>query len=358
MDITVAICTYNGASRVGNVLDKLAIQSMLTPINWEVIVVDNNSHDETVNIVRNYQESSHLDNKIKYFFESRQGLAYARRRAVQSAKGSLIAFLDDDNLPDSHWVQSVYDFGQQYPEAGAYGSQICGAYESELPKDFERIACFLAVIDRGQYPFRYDLLDRWLFPAGAGLVVRRQAWLSAVPEQPRLSGVSGKKLTGKGEDIETLSYIRKAGWQIWHNPDMRVDHIISCDRMSASYLLALFRGVGLSRHHTRMIRFQQWQRPFATIAYGLNDLRRWLLYYPLHYHEKSEIVVRCELTLLFYSLLSPFYVLLKPLMNVISQRYQFCFGIAGSAQSTEVSVDDGQWTADIPKAKRKHTRRV
>ncbi|NEP61930.1 MAG: glycosyltransferase family 2 protein [Symploca sp. SIO2G7] len=326
MDVTVAICTHNGASRLGSVLDRLASQLILAPTKWAIVVIDNNSQDETAKVVKRYQALPVFDNRLHYLYESRQGLAFARRCAVRAATGDLIAFLDDDNLPDDQWVQAVYDFGQRHPNAGAYGSQILGAYGGQPPKDFERIACFLAVIDRGQHPFRYDLLERWLFPAGAGLVVRRQAWLSAVPEQPRLSGVSGQKLTGKGEDIEALSYIRKAGWQIWHNPEMQIQHVIGRDRMSPSYLISLFRGVGLSRYHTRMIRFQRWQRPFVVIAYGLNDLRRWLLYYLAHYQEKPSIVVRCELTLLYYSLLSPFYALLQMLTKPICQRSRFRFG--------------------------------
>lgn len=326
MDVTVAVCTYNGAPYLGSLLEKLSSQSIVGPMSWEIIVVDNNSNDDTANIVGQFQSSGNSDNRLRYLFESRQGLAFARRRAIQAAKGELIAFLDDDNLPGTRWVQAVYDFGQRYPKAGAYGSQILGAYESKPPENFERIACFLAVIDRGQHPFRYDLLDRWLFPAGAGLVVRRQAWLAAVPEQPRLSGVSGEKLTGKGEDIETLSYIRKTGWQIWHNPEMQVEHMIGRDRMAPAYLLKLFRGVGLSRHHTRMIRYQRWQRPFVVVAYGVNDLRRWLLHYYSHYHDISSIVIRCELTLLYYSILSPFYALLQTLRKYIPQRHRPCLG--------------------------------
>lgn len=327
MNVTVAICTYNGALRLGSVLERLSSQVMSMSMTWEIIVVDNNSQDKTVDVVRRYQSAVPFGRKVRYLFESRQGLAFARRRAVRAAKGGLIAFLDDDNLPDSHWVQAVYDFGQRYPKAGAYGSQIVGAYGGKPPKDFERIACFLAVIDRGSQSFRYDLLDYWLFPAGAGMVVRREAWLSSVSESPRLSGVSGQSLTGKGEDIETLSYIRKAGWQIWHNPEMQVEHVISRDRMSSAYLLKLFRGVGLSRYHTRMIRYQPWQRPFFVIAYGANDLRRWLFHYSRHYHEASSIVVRCELTLLFYSVLSPFYALSQTLRKVISQRHSPRLGV-------------------------------
>lgn len=321
MDVTVAICTYNGEPRLNDVFERLSSQKVQPSTSWNILVVDNNSQDRTAEVVRQYQLSNNLGEKIQYLFEARQGLAFARRCAVRAAQGHLIAFLDDDNLPDPHWVQSVYDFGQQHSDAGAFGSQIVGAYEGNPPENFDRIACFLAVIDRGDKPFRYDLLDHWLFPAGAGLVVSRQAWLAAVPATPRLSGVAGRKLTGKGEDIETLSYLRKAGWQIWHNPGMKIEHVIGCDRMSPKYLLSLFRGVGLSRYHTRMVKFECWQRPFALVAYGLNDLRRWLSYYLTRYQVPTSLVEQCELTLLYYSLLSPVYVLIQWLRETVSLSY-------------------------------------
>ncbi|MEM9482078.1 MAG: hormogonium polysaccharide biosynthesis glycosyltransferase HpsE [Cyanobacteria bacterium P01_F01_bin.116] len=311
MDVTVIICTYNGASRLPQLFKHLTCQLLTSLIDWEIVVVDNNSQDETVQVVQNYQLLPEFTDKLQYCFEPKQGLAFARRCAAQVACGELLAFLDDDNLPNPYWVQAVYDFGQQHPNAGAFGGQIVGVYEGELPYRFERIACFLAVIDRGQVPFRYDLLGRWLFPAGAGLVVRRQAW-SVVPQQPALSGVSGESLVGKGEDIETLSYIRKEGWQIWHNPAMEIGHEIGCDRTSPAYLFKLFRGVGLSRHHTRMIRFQAWQKPLAIVGYVLKDFIQLIIYCFTHYHLlRSDLVTQCELVLLFNSLLSPFYCFLK-----------------------------------------------
>jgi len=318
MDITVAICTYNGAERLPLVLNYLKSQILSPEVSWEIVVVNNNSCDQTTQVVGLYQDNSRLGQRLRYASEARQGLAYARRRAVQLAKGKLVAFLDDDNLPDSRWLQAVFDFGQQHPTAGAYGSKIAGRYETPPPPDFERIACFLAIIDRGDRPFRYDQLQHWLFPAGAGLVVRRQAWLASVPAQPALTGVKAQQLSGKGEDIETLSYLRKDGWQIWHNPAMQIEHVVGCDRLTSSYLLKLFRGVGLSRHHTRTIRFKQWQKPVAVCAYVLRDLSRLLVYSVRHWHHRSAIVNQCELTLLRYSLLSPIYHVVQQFQKKVS----------------------------------------
>lgn len=323
MDITVAICTYNGEARLPEVLDRLSGQSTDNSLSWEIIVVDNNSCDCTNHVVKNYQTLPGLGKRLRYVFEHRQGLAYARRRAVQEAESELIAFLDDDNLPAVDWLQSAYHFSQQHPEAGAYGSKIIGKYEVSPPPDFNRIACFLAIIDRGVHPFRYDELTQWLFPAGAGFVVRKKAWQSAVIDRPALAGVSGDCLDSKGEDIETFSYLRKGGWQIWHNPEMCIEHVINKERLTEAYLIRLFRGVGLSRYHTRIIRFKTWQRFPAITAYAFIDAVRLLTYKIKGGRNCSSVVEQCELTLLRYSLVSPVYYFVTVARRKLLSRQSF-----------------------------------
>ena len=159
INFTVAICTYNGENRLPSVLNRLRLQEV--ELAWEVIVVDNNSSDRTAEIVEQYQ---YWSIELRYCFEPKQGLAFARRLAIKQARGNLVGFLDDDNLPSLNWVNEAYAFGQRHPQAGAYGSRIQGNYEIEPPKNFEQISCFLAVADRGNKALRYDS-RRWLFPA-------------------------------------------------------------------------------------------------------------------------------------------------------------------------------------------------
>jgi len=307
VDITVAICTYNGETRLPQVLERLRSQSLTEHFSWEIIVVNNNSADKTAVVVQEYQSNWLEAYPLKYYFESQQGLAFARRRAIKEAQGYLVGFLDDDNLPTSNWVSAVYSFGQLYPKAGAYGSKIQGDYEVEPPVNFKKISCFLAIIDRGDQPLQYDLAQG-LLPAGAGLVIRKQAWLENVPKVPLLKGVCASSLLSKGEDLETLSYIRNGGWEIWYNPEMRIYHHIPQWRLEREYLVKLFQGVGLSRHRIRMLRFPVWCRPFMLILYFTNDLRKLVIHF-LRYQTsiKADFVVACERELLINSLISPFY---------------------------------------------------
>ncbi|WGV27764.1 hormogonium polysaccharide biosynthesis glycosyltransferase HpsE [Halotia branconii] len=307
LDFTVAIPTYNGASRLPELLERLRNQLNTENFSWEIIVVDNNSIDNTAKLVQSYQENWQCPYPLKYCFEVKQGAAYARKKAVEVALGKLIGFLDDDNYPVSNWVAAAYAFAQKYPHAGAYGSQIHPDWEVEPPENFRRITPFLAITERGDIPLLYEPKKR-LLPPSAGLVVRRQAWLESVPNQPILTGrVTGNMLTS--EDLEMLCYLQKSRWEIWYNPEMEIYHKIPQARLQKDYLIPFFRGIGLSRYVTRMVNIKPWYRPVALVGYIINDLRKIILHL-LKYRTKvkHDLVIACEMQLFFSSLISPFYL--------------------------------------------------
>ncbi|MDZ8067844.1 MAG: hormogonium polysaccharide biosynthesis glycosyltransferase HpsE [Nostoc sp. DedQUE08] len=307
LDFTVAIPTYNGESRLPELLERLQNQIHTENLSWEIIVVDNNSTDNTAKVVQTYQKDWRCPYPLKYCFEAKQGAAYARKKAVLEAKGKFIGFLDDDNYPVSNWVSAAYAFGEKYPKAGAYGSQIHPDWEVEPPENFQRIAPFLAITERGNLPLLYEAAKK-LLPPSAGLVVRKQVWLEIVPDKPILTGrVKGSMLTS--EDLEMLSYIQKAGWEIWYNPEMEISHRIPKFRLQKDYLIPFFRGIGLSRYVTRMINVKQIYRPFAFLAYLINDLRKIILHL-LKYRTmlKTDLVAACEMQLFLSSFISPFYL--------------------------------------------------
>ena len=144
------------------------------------LIVDNNSQDNTAEIVRVYQEKWSSLRSLRYSCEQRQGAAFARQRAIKESRSQWVGFLDDDVIPAHDWVAKAYDFSQKYPRAGAYGGQIHGDFEVNPPSNFQRIASFLAIRERGSNPQLYDAINLSLPPSAAWLV-RRKAWLECVP---------------------------------------------------------------------------------------------------------------------------------------------------------------------------------
>jgi glycosyltransferase involved in cell wall biosynthesis len=320
-DLTVVICTYNGATRLPAVLDallgcadytdrhnaSLSQTSTVTPLTWEILVVDNNSKDDTIAIVEQFQTQWPVHVPLRWASEMRQGAAYARHHGIEISASPLIGFLDDDNIPNPNWVVAAHQFGQEHPEAGAYGSQIRGDFEVEPPAELRKLLPFLAIVERGNQPLRYNSVKKVL-PPSAGLVVRRQVWLDHVPDRCILGGRTADSML-TGEDTEALTHLLNSGWEIWYNPGMTIQHRIPKWRLERNYLVPFFRGIGLSRSVTRMLGLKSWQRPPMLLLYMLNDLRK-VLYYWFRYGQRtqSDLVLSCEMTLFTSSLTSPFFI--------------------------------------------------
>ncbi|MBD2690627.1 hormogonium polysaccharide biosynthesis glycosyltransferase HpsE [Anabaena catenula] len=303
VDFTVAICTYNGEKRVLDVLEKLRSQIGTEELAWEIFIIDNNSTDKTAEVVKDYLSNWTETYSLKYYFEAEQGLAFARRCAIREAQSDLIGFLDDDNLPYPNWVAAAYKFGQIHADAGAFGGQIHGKFEVEPPPGFERIARFFALIEGNKnycYNEKYPSTKKRMFPPGAGIVIRKKAWLESIPAIPLLPQTS--------EDLEMLHYLWQKGWKLWFNAEMELDHLIPKSRFQQEYLRKFFHQNGLCRYYFRMLNYQPWQRPIMSLIYMVNDFKAAIIFYMKNRNYlKTDVVINGEMELLISLSLSPFY---------------------------------------------------
>jgi hypothetical protein len=141
----------------------------------------------------------------------------------------------------------------------------------------------------------------------AGLVVRKTAWLECVPDRQIITGRTDNTWV-TGEDIEAMTYLHNNNWEIWHNPKIKITHIISRERFSEEYLRRFFKGNGLSFFVLRMVRLKNWQRPLMLPLFFLNDIRKIVVHLAKYRSEAwKDPVARGEMNLYFYSLVSPFY---------------------------------------------------
>ena len=284
MKLTIAIPTFNGASRLASVVARLQAQrpsGEMGADGWEILVIDNRSSDNTAVVVKQLQANwstgawKHIP--FRYCFEPQPGLAHARQRAIASANGDWVGFIDDDNWIEPGWVASALGFAAEHPELGAFGSQIKPIYEVEPPENFGQIEAFLAIRDHGDtlYPFNPDHLQ---LPPGAGLVVNRQRWLAAVPAKLKLVGRVGSCFIS-GEDSAALLYLHRAGHGIAYNPGMALHHAIPASRLERAYLLPLAYGIGMAMCQLRLINAQgpgYWTMSLRTFLGGLLRLLKQL----------------------------------------------------------------------------------
>ena len=306
LDFTIAIPTYNGASRLPPLLERLQQQANVSQLSWEIIVVDNNSQDDTAQVIKLYQDNWQQKYPLKYFLETKQGAAFARLRAGKEAKGKLIGFIDDDVLPDENWLIEAWKFGCDRPHIGAYSGSIYGEFESQMPENFDEISGFLAIRKYGNQAQLFDASNLRV-PPTASLVVNRQAWQESAPKNPVLIGRVGGKMLG-GEDYEMLIHIHNAGWEIWYNPAMNSYHQIPSWRLERNYLLALAYNSGLTTCYLRSLSAPPWQKPLIVIKIILGSLRR-LLLIAIKYQGRinSDLVAACKWQFFWGNIVSVFY---------------------------------------------------
>src|SRR5687767_8096507 len=102
-EVSVVIPTYNRSALLLDAVSSVLGQNSQSP--YEIIVVDNNSKDDTPAVVRSLIESH--PGKVRSIFEPKQGNAHARNRGIESASGAIIAFIDDDVTVESNWLATL-----------------------------------------------------------------------------------------------------------------------------------------------------------------------------------------------------------------------------------------------------------
>src|SRR5262245_52428129 len=103
--ITVILCTYDRARILERALESAAALVLPSSIEWEVLVVDNNSTDQTQSVIADF--CRRYPGRFRYLFEAQQGLCHARNAGVREARGEIIAFMDDDAMAEPGWLNNL-----------------------------------------------------------------------------------------------------------------------------------------------------------------------------------------------------------------------------------------------------------
>jgi len=111
-DISIVIPAYNEEKYILNSLRSLLNQNLVNTISYEIIIVDNNSTDNTYKIVKNFIDKYRKSNdKISFELirEYRKGVAFARQTGFSMANSKIIATLDADCIASPLWVRTIFN---------------------------------------------------------------------------------------------------------------------------------------------------------------------------------------------------------------------------------------------------------
>ena len=134
--VSVVLPTRNRAACIGEAIASVQAQSFA---NWELIIVDDGSTDNTADVVTAYL----ADPRIRYLAQDFSGHSAARNRALEQSRGALIAYIDSDNLWYPHFLEAAVAALAAYPDCDlVYGALVSEKHLASprtiLFEDFDR----------------------------------------------------------------------------------------------------------------------------------------------------------------------------------------------------------------------------
>lgn len=238
--ISVIIATFNRSHLLKRVLESFFHQNGLDNLVYELIVVDNNSTDNTKIVFDRFLGYP----TVRYVFEPKQGVSAARNRGARESKGEIIAFLDDDVVVDRNWLLNL-DKCLSETNADVVGGRSYLIFEETPPEWLESdFRILLSEVNLGD---ERKLLTEGRRLFGLNLAIRKDLFLCKGGFSLTL-GRMGYELTG-GEETDLIGKIQGNGNIVVYDPSVRVSHIIDPTRTRWDYFLAL--ADGFSKAKTR-----------------------------------------------------------------------------------------------------------
>jgi glucosyl-dolichyl phosphate glucuronosyltransferase len=230
--ITVILCTYNRCQSLSKALESVAASEMPGSAVWEVLVVDNNSHDQTRAVVEDF--SRRQPGRFRYLFESKPGKSHALNAGIREAHGDILAFIDDDVTVERNWLGSL--------TAPLDGNAWAGTGGRILPeKDFSppawlpldgpnNMGGILALFDLGAEPVELDQA-----PFGTNMAFRKKMFEKHGGFRLDLGPRPGSEL--RDEDTEFGRRLLAARERLRYEPSATVYHRVPKERLTKTYFL-------------------------------------------------------------------------------------------------------------------------
>ena len=240
--ISIIISTYNRVKTLEITVESFINQNYPKD-RYEIIIVDNNSSDNTKEIVSKWQKK--YPSTIKYIFEKRQGLHYARNTGAKNSRGGILYYTDDDMIADENLLINLVRIFLTPNNVACATGRVLPKWETEPPEWVLKYCCnpWLSLIDRGDgcviAPF-----DIGVF--GCHQAVLRHVFFKTGGFNPE---VIGTEWIGDGDTGLNIK-IKELGYNFAYIGDSIIYHVIPPSRMTQKYLNKRLANQGNSDSYT------------------------------------------------------------------------------------------------------------
>jgi glucosyl-dolichyl phosphate glucuronosyltransferase len=236
MNVTVILATHNRVHGLPGTLHELAASRVPNSVEWEVVVVDNNSTDGTREVVEDF--CGRFPGRFRYVFEPRPGKSYALNTGVREAKGAVLAFMDDDVRVDASWLANLTAPLACTKWSGAGGRTLLA--EPFTPPNWmsghgshSLLGILAAVFDLGPEQHQLDQP-----PYGANMAFRREMFVKYGLFRTDLGPSPDRDVPRPNEDTEFGRRLMAAGELLLYQPSAVAYHPVQKNRVQRSYFLA------------------------------------------------------------------------------------------------------------------------
>src|SRR4051812_23216857 len=231
MDLSVVICTRNRGARLDSALEHIQSLTAHPNMNWEIVVVDNGSTDDTADVIAAVAARTSIS--IRYVFEGHRGSGAARNAGIINSTGQIVAFTDDDVFPAPDWLISIVSEFRRDPELAGVGGRVL------LHNPLDSAVTLRTRSDRYQLSGTEDLMSG--IP-GCNMAFRRTALLAVGGFDPDFG--AGAVLQS-AEDTDFLFRALKQGLKLVYCPNILASH--DHGRRTQAQLDALFKSYVVGR---------------------------------------------------------------------------------------------------------------
>ena len=225
--ISVIICTYNRADFLADALQTVC-QQTLSALEYEVIVVDNNSTDETASVCHSFAQRYA---NVRGCFEPQQGLSHARNRGWREAKGEYVGYIDDDCQVPAEWLSVAKEIIERV-SPGVFGGPFFACYKTRKPTWFKDE--YGSHIPHEQAT-RIEGTPGGLY--GGNLFVARSLLEQVRGFNPQLGMVGKKMAYGEETALVRAIYAMQPDTLIYYEPRLWLYHTVRAEKMSIRWLM-------------------------------------------------------------------------------------------------------------------------
>ena len=225
MDISVLVITYNRAEQLGQALASLIRQEIGGSYSFEIVVIDNASTDGTKALISEMAQDACVP--LRYQFETAKGVAHARNRGIIEASGEWLAFFDDDQIAEPHWLWELVTVAKNM-KASCVGGCIRLRFPTQEDLDKLSPICraILGESIPGKEPRKYPGKS---LPGTGNVLLERKIFAEV--------GQFDTTLSRGGEDADFFRRVKRKGIDMWYAPEALAHHVIPPYRLEVGYLI-------------------------------------------------------------------------------------------------------------------------